>query len=256
MMRHTKRHVQKQRPVTLPFDNPHRFGGDQVGGVARFVEELVLPMPGAVTQLIAMRVRVDLSVQVTVGPIESILSRANLRPQPQVPFAGDRGRVSPRLERPGERDRRGRQRQLARSGDRPHDAVAARVDAGQQRRPSWRASRKDVIRLETNPGRGQAVEMRRKNFRVVISDVIPTLIVGDDEDEVGCLGRFCCKAGRREDARTYEREQCCESASNEPVGKAVHGDPFVLNVKSAARTVGASARSHHCDIPHGHKWFV
>ena len=64
--------------------------------------------------------------------------------------------------------------------------------------------------LETNTGVGELVEVRRLDFGVVIADVPPAEIVGDDDDDVR-LGLFAgvgvrrAKDGRRHRANVMRR---------------------------------------------------
>ena len=71
--------------------------------MALLVDERVVAVPGPIAVLVAVRVRVDLAVQVAVGRVEAVLPRPDLGPQTQVPLAEQRRDVAARLEhvRPG-----------------------------------------------------------------------------------------------------------------------------------------------------------
>ena len=124
-----------------------------------FVNEFIVAMPGAIAVLVAMRVLVDLAVQVAVGLIEAILARPDFRPQTEVPLAEQAGDVAAVLQRPGKGGRFQRQTQGTAAVDGTGDAEAAGIAAGEQTGACRRAGRADVVSFQTHAGRGESVEV-------------------------------------------------------------------------------------------------
>ena len=71
------------------------------------------------------------------------------------------------------------------------------VFPGQQFAPRRRANGRDVIVGQDDAGRRQGVQIRRRNFASVKPDVVPTQIVGHDDDDVLYVTRIAAKRTRK-----------------------------------------------------------
>ena len=125
-----------------------------------------------------MREVVDLAEQRSVLVIEPALPRPILAiGVPEVPLAHDRGPVARLLQDLGQ--------QPFVSGQ----PIAMGVAAGHQRGPRRRAHRLGIKLLEPRSPLGELVDVRRLDVGAVEADVLPSLVVRQDVDDVG--------AGRR-----------------------------------------------------------
>ena len=105
----------------------------------------------------------------------------------KMPFAENTARVTGLLEHL--RQDGGLERHAFALEDGVRHAVFHRVPPGHQRAASWRTSGTDHEPREARAGVVQLVEVRRTNPRVPMPPDRPVaLVVGDDEDDVGCLG--------------------------------------------------------------------
>ena len=100
-MGHTVSNVEEKRFIMVGLDHSNRFVGNQVGGVAFFIQVLVVSVPGAHAGLIVVRIRINLPVKITVGRIETVLTGGEFRRRSHVPFAAQAGLVSAASQRAG-----------------------------------------------------------------------------------------------------------------------------------------------------------
>ena len=126
-VRDAERQVEEERVLSAPrgLDLADGLIAEQVGRVARLLGETIVPVPGPVAVFVQVVDRVKLAVEVAVGRVEAVVTRADVGAEAQVPLA-DQGRpVAARLEDIGQRGRPGGQGQRASVGDRLEDAEPA-----------------------------------------------------------------------------------------------------------------------------------
>src|SRR5262245_31378704 len=110
-----------------------------------------------------------------------------------MPLPGEVGLVPTLLEHGTERPFRfGQATALSLKGDGRHAATIGEAP-GDHRRASWRAARLRVEGEERHPGSGHLVEVRRwhaaARTAAVRSEIAVAGVVGDDEEDVGFVGR-------------------------------------------------------------------
>src|SRR5208337_4821430 len=99
IVRHTERDPEEKRLLALRLEELHRFLRDQVGGMTLLVHEDIVAMPAPVAVLVAVRVLVDLAVEIAIRLVEAILARPDLGAQAEVPLAQQTGDITARLQR-------------------------------------------------------------------------------------------------------------------------------------------------------------
>jgi len=166
-MRRVEREVEVERLVgILVLDELDRRVAEQLRGVSRLAERLVLPPPVRHSEHLALEV-VVLARKEPVEVVEAALTRPHLPVAvPDVPLADERRPVAGLVQRLGQRPLVGRQ-PVGEGGrnDEPLQAVAERIPPGHERRAGRRAHRRHVERLEPDPVGGQPVEVRRLDVR-------------------------------------------------------------------------------------------
>ena len=73
-MRHAEGDPKKERFFSIRRYESNGLVADQIGGMAFLVNELVVAMPGAIAVLVAVRVLIDLPVEIAVGTVEAIFA--------------------------------------------------------------------------------------------------------------------------------------------------------------------------------------
>jgi hypothetical protein len=105
----------------------------------------------------------------------------------QVPFAEDASSISRVLQHLRQRDGIGRQSFALE--DRMRDAIPELVTSREQRRARGRASGTHIEVCESNALTVELIQVWRPEHRIpVAAQVAVTLIVGDDEDDIGTFG--------------------------------------------------------------------
>ena len=152
--------------------------------------------------MLLVRKIVDLADQRAILDVETALARPVFGiGVAEVPFADDRGLIARGLQRLRQQVLVGRQAiGVVRRDDRGLQAVAERVAASHQRRSRLRTERLGVEFLEPGAAGGERVDVGRLDVGAVVADVLPTLIVGDDVDDVG---RLSCARGGAHESRCY-----------------------------------------------------
>src|SRR5579885_524685 len=132
-------------------------------------------------------------MKVAVSLIEAELTRPYLGTQAEVPLAEQRGDVAPFFQHLGECGNLPRKAGGAAAIDGSVDAKTARRTPCQQPGTSRGASGIDIMSLQSDTCRSQFVEMRCTNLRIVIADVAPAQVVGNEQEDIRRLLRLVCR---------------------------------------------------------------
>ena len=167
-----------------PFDG---FGGDEVGDVALFFDQLAVAMPGVGVGafFVAVVVGADAAAEGAVGVVEAVVVGAPFGFGAEVPFAGEAGLVADLFEGLGEGDGFDWEAAFGLGGG---DAEAAPVAAGHESGAGGGADGGDVVVGEFDAFGCEFVEVGGGGVAAVEGYVGPTEVIGDDEDDVGWGG--------------------------------------------------------------------
>jgi len=136
MVRDTESYPEQKRLAPGALGDSDCLCGDQVGGMPLLVEEAIVAVPGAIAIFVAVSILVDLSVEVAVALLKSILARPDLGTKAQVPLTHQGSEVSASPERAGQSDRAPGQGNSAPIRNWAVDTEPGGIAAGQQSRTS------------------------------------------------------------------------------------------------------------------------
>ena len=185
--------------------------GEDVGDVelVRRIRQFGRRADGQAHVLVRIPLVVGMGLQalVTVIGVEAALDRPG---RTHVPLADHPGAVTGLLQELGDGDVVVKQmtrvsgaafrRRFGR--DEITDAGFVRMQAGEERRARRAAARGRIDLLETRPGPGEAVEVRRRDLAAIATEIRIAEVVGEDDEHVGTA-----RASGRKDGRGDEQEQ-------------------------------------------------
>ena len=183
-----ERHIAKERPRLVLFDEAHGRIGEHIGDESfrRRADAIVLELWIEVVREKAAAEAEEL--------IEALAARGRGMIGAVVPFAEATGGIACGLQRLGQRHF------IAMH----HFEAVRRVDhmqprmmpPGEQRRTRRRADGADVEILEFDALCSQPVERRRGEFRIAMAtQIAPAHVIGEDEEDVGLLRLGWCVCG-------------------------------------------------------------
>lgn len=92
-----------------------------------------------------------------------------------------------------------------------HTSPSHLVPAGHQLVPGGSAHRLDVVVLQSNPCRGQFVQVRRADLGFMVAYVVPAEVVGQDEDDVRLSSRHEGRETGEEQGKDHGLRQASSS---------------------------------------------
>ncbi len=177
---------QRFRAATVFLDGCDRLVRDEIGGVAFFAEGAILAMPVEAAVTLVRKVVGHAEIKTVLVFKPACGGEMCGRPIPEMPFAGNRGDIAGLAQRLresacGERKTVHR----FRLDDAELEPEPHRIQTGHQCRASGRADRLNIELLKSHTRRGELVQVRRLYLFAAVADVRVTLVVGQDENDVG-----------------------------------------------------------------------
>ena len=213
--------VDAERPALVLLDESSRVPGNQMGHVARLLNQLQ-PLPPVVhSHPIVVRNVVDVAADVSAEAVESVVHRIELLLVAQVPLAEDGRLIADQLEPFGKGDLGYLQAAMVGGDlgvgvDHPRDAGPLLIAPGDQSRARGAAHVSAAVEVgKPHPLGGQLVQVRRFDPAAVGAGVAVAEVVGKDDNHVGFgIGR---RRGRA------ESQQGGHQQAGQPVGGAKRG---------------------------------